>query len=190
VRVQRRCPVSLLSQIRTLPQSRSGPGGFQKSARATELGVRCLAVRGMIACRVVASALLGLPLVAEPAVFARRRLRISRYWCCVTKSPCYAEPTRSPVWTGRIERCSPPWSGPCPRCCAGIVSSRRTRSCAGIVVWQQKKRRIPTVSASTPRRHGGLVDRAYGPGEPELGIPANSGRVIHASVLRLSFPFG
>src|SRR5262249_2608115 len=32
---------------------------------------------------------------------------MSSSWCCVTKSPCCAESTRSLVWTGRIERSSP-----------------------------------------------------------------------------------
>jgi hypothetical protein len=33
-------------------------------------------------------------------------------WCCATKSPCYAEPTRNPAWTGQIERCSPRKNSP------------------------------------------------------------------------------
>jgi putative transposase len=32
-------------------------------------------------------------------LLARRRLRMLNFWCCVTRSPCCAEPTRGPVWT-------------------------------------------------------------------------------------------
>jgi hypothetical protein len=38
----------------------------------------------------------------------------------------------------------------------------------------------PPSRASTCRGHGGLVDRADGPGESPLGIPENSGRVAQA----------
>jgi hypothetical protein len=74
---------------------------------------------------------------------ARRRLRMSNSWCCATKSRCCAEPIPSLDWTGRIEWCSPRWSGPRPRCCESFAWSRRTRSCAGKVAWSPRGGRIP-----------------------------------------------
>jgi hypothetical protein len=101
-----------LGQYRLIHWTRSRPGAIvPTTGTRTVWGSRnrpalltCEIVAwpsGMIVRRVVASALPDLPATAEPAVIARRRPRMSRSWCCATKSLCCAEPLRSLVWTGR-----------------------------------------------------------------------------------------
>jgi hypothetical protein len=64
------------------------------------------------------------------------------YLIMIMKSPCCAEPTPSPAWTGQTERSSPRSSRGCRRCCADIAWSHRARSCGGIVTWSPRNGRI------------------------------------------------
>jgi hypothetical protein len=116
----------------------------------------------MIVSRVVASVLPDLPSACETRWYrlaAGRGLTMSSSWCHVTTSPCYAEPPRSPAWTGRIAWCSPRSSRGC-RGCPGHRWSPRARSRAGIGVRSPRSGRIRLTSEVHPSPRPGASSRA------------------------------
>jgi hypothetical protein len=106
-------------------------------------------------------------------LLAHRRRRTSSSSSCATRSPYSAEPTPSPAWTGPTEHCLPHSSDACPRCCAGIAWSPRHGPALAPPPGDQEVDLPEPLRSPTHRPDDCRADRADGPRERDLGLPAH-----------------
>lgn len=96
------------------------------------------------------------------------------------KSPCCAEPTRHRAWTGRssgVRRAGPEIAADAAGASLGHAGhDPALASTPG----RQEVDISPSHPPTTHRGRCGLVDRAHGQGESELGIPENPGRAAQS----------
>jgi hypothetical protein len=119
-----------------------------------------------------------------------RHPRTSNCSSYATRSPYSAEPTRGLAWTGPTEPCLPHSSDASLRNCAGIGWSPGHDPALAPPPGHQEVDLPEPLRSPTGQRHDRRPDRAAGPREPDLGLPAHPRRTTQtrASHRRLHDP--